>query len=38
VHGKPVREIKEEELEFACSLLSRALVFRLGEKLGDSIL
>ncbi len=38
VHGKPVREIEEEELEFACSLLSRALVFRLGEKFGDSIL
>lgn len=38
VHGKPVREIEEEELEFACSLLARALVFRLRERLGNSIL
>jgi hypothetical protein len=37
VHGKAARVINEGELESPCSLLCRALVFRLGKKLGDSI-
>ena len=35
VHGKASRAVQEDELEFGCSLLCRALVFRLGERLAD---
>jgi hypothetical protein len=37
VHGKAARVIDDDELEFGCSLLCRALVFRLGEKIEGAV-